>query len=98
MKPLSKKAIEKAVLDKFSVVVELDKTEGFYYWCGDAVAFFDESCTYITRLNDYTLERWVGDFEIKLRKTEAEFESDILTLINTPITNEPIIIKLGTWK
>jgi hypothetical protein len=57
--------IIKAVKAETGLSVEMDKFEGIYYWCGEVasvLAMESENCTHMTRLNDWTLERWVESF------------------------------------
>ena len=66
MAKLTKAQIEKAIRIKFDFSDEdfwLSKAEGSWYWGGDKVVDFEESCTFNTRLSDLTLEQWVKSFE-----------------------------------
>lgn len=74
----TKKAITAEIKTRFGVDVQLVKSEGFYWWNGKATCFFDETCTYIQNLYDYSLERWLEDFESKA--TQGLYWSDFDTL------------------
>lgn len=75
---ITQKKISEAIFDKFNVHVELEKYNGTFYWC-DPVGVtiddflccdFKETCTYMTRLNDYKdVEQWVLNFEDKYNES-----------------------------
>ncbi|MBU2968757.1 hypothetical protein KO527_05265 [Pseudoalteromonas sp. C2R02] len=105
----TKKAIVQAVCTKFNIKPEylnIDKDDGFYYWTGFAACMLDGSCTYIKYLSDWTLDRWVADFESKLEEWQEyrdEGERDMNTeieKINWDIdnTDEPEVIVLSYSK
>lgn len=71
-KSITKKSIIAAIIEATGIkpeYVEFSKFEGEYYWCGKAAATFKETNTYLKRLNDAPLERWVTDFEAKVKDT-----------------------------
>lgn len=68
MKP-TRSQIEKAVRTKYRLTddqIALHKTCGFWYWVGDVTIDADERCTFLTQLNEISLERWVEDFEYRI--------------------------------
>lgn len=40
-----------------------------YYWGDKAGSVFKESGTNIQKLSDYTCERWIDDFEMRMNET-----------------------------
>lgn len=71
---ITKKLILDTIAERHGVKREylaLHKEDGFYYWGEKAAAVFTETCIYITRLNDFSLDRWVSDFDSKMQDTIA---------------------------
>lgn len=64
----TKKNIESKIKKLYDVDVELDKTEGFYYWCGKPACFLDETNTYVQYLSDMPFDRWIEDFQSKVEE------------------------------
>lgn len=63
---ITKRQIISAIRKKHNLKEEdvgLDKADGFWYWYGDITENMYARCTYLTRLDDITLERWVEWFE-----------------------------------
>lgn len=65
LKP-TKKNIEAEIKRIYEVDVELDKIDGFYFWCGKAASCLNESCIYVKYLSDMPIERWLSDFKSKV--------------------------------
>lgn len=71
MKRLNKSTILKAIAAKTGIkdcYVDLVRSSEGYYWAGKAGACFSYSQTY-DKLNDVTLERWIEDFEYRVKDT-----------------------------
>ncbi len=61
--------------------IDLQKTEGFYYWSGDITTVVrGETCTFYQTLGDVSLERWVSDFKELLDGWESSDGEDINTV------------------
>ncbi len=72
-KRITKQMILNAVCERFKINPEyigLDKSEGEYYWTGKLACIFSGTCTYISKLNDLTLEGWLELLEHELYKEE----------------------------
>lgn len=72
-KRLSKQMILSAVCERFKINPEyigMDKSEGEYYWTGKLACLFDGTCTHLSSLTGWPLERWVELFEHELYRAE----------------------------
>lgn len=52
--------------------VELNRAQGARHWAGDAAVSFYDLCLYVTRLSDFSIERWVDDFLTKTNDSYPE--------------------------
>jgi hypothetical protein len=65
MANVTKAVIEKAIRKKFNLSksdFSLHKDLGSWYWGGDVVVDFEETCTFNISLNQITLQQWVDSF------------------------------------
>ena len=78
MKRLIKSTILKAIVAKTGIrdcYVDLVRCTDGYYWSGKAGACFSGAQTY-NKLNDVTLERWIEDFEYRVKETLSSSRFD----------------------
>lgn len=88
------KAIIDAIVKKYGVKREyigLDKDGDIYYWHGEFSLLLrdSENCTHLTRLSDWSVERWVDEFdgrvETQLKAIHGAITPDELKNINRTI-------------
>jgi hypothetical protein len=85
MPGLTRSTITNKIKFLYGVEVWLEKTEGTYYWKDpmflydhnpeqDICTRFYDSCTYMTRLNDWSLARWIQEFDSVYKENIPEDE------------------------
>ncbi|MCG9575408.1 hypothetical protein L1D14_04075 [Vibrio tubiashii] len=64
--------------------IEMIKSEGTYHLCGKFAAVMSkrEMNTHMVRLNDWTLERWLENFD-SIIEAEGWQDTDLNTMIET---------------
>jgi len=92
----TKKEIYDEILKKTGEVAELWKDDGLYYWGGEASIWFQECFTGYTRLSDVSLDKWVNDYETRLKESgylERNADDEISLDDDSPV--KPIKLGFG---
>lgn len=71
---VTKKNVNKAILEVTGYDADLHKDGGFYYFGGDGVGLFDSGCTWFDTLThpNITIESFVEEYEDRMMKVEAD--------------------------
>lgn len=88
MARLTRNIICDAIAKKYNVerkFISMDRFEGTYHWCGEFSVLLGETemNTHVVKLNDLTLERWLSDFDHRVR-----IEQDFNGILHNKDMNE----------